>query len=198
MLKKRIGFASVCLILATLPSLGFCASDPLAGTYNIATNGTAQLGQGMAMNGGQCQATGNVGAALWRGTIVFENGSIKAGSAVSYAFPSMGGTKCNFGFNVTGTYTVLDMGNGAFQAAVKMSIQGNSNVNSLQVACGDQFVISNFSFTVNGNNTTKTYDIVTAGADSGSNYVEGQGRVPTCVAPIMNFNTGGTAVRVEK
>jgi hypothetical protein len=178
-------FVSLSLAAVFLSATGaYAASDPAKGSWRISTNGQAELD---APTSGTCKVSGAVIAAFYDSLMDLSGGSI----TIRLLGISIGATNCTSpNFQVTGSYTVTDTGDGNFEINGTFTPQfaGRS-------APCSATALNSVSFTMIGKIGGKTATITINGLGSG-NYAEGPGAGPlSCQAPILNLNESGTATK---
>jgi len=155
-------------------------SDPLAGTWGVSAAGQAALG---APTSGDCSVSGTVPAALYDGLIQFGHGNI----IIHNLGINIGATNCSSpNFQGSGTYTILDKGNGGFEAdgTFTPAFVGRG------AACAVT-ALTDVSFTIIGKTGDSTFTITLDGVGSGT-YAEGPPAGPTtCAAPVLNLTASG-------
>jgi hypothetical protein len=172
-----IGLVAIALFGANRVS---AAPDPLEGTWGISSAGQAALG---SPDSGTCSVNGTVPAALYDSVIQFTGGQI----IIHNLGINIGATNCSSpNFQGSGTYTVMDKGDGGFEASGTFSTQFVGR----GAACSG-ISLNTVAFTAIGKTKDGTITVTINGLDSGT-YAEGPPPGPTtCTAPILNFTASG-------
>ena len=186
-MRKVIGILAVISFVALWNSGASAPKRPGQGHIQFCRYGDRVVGTATS---GSCQSTGTVPAAL-EGTIVFD-GKGNINSQLSLVYVSIGSTSCPFYSYTSGTYSVLNHGDKTFEANGTLTTQGASPYAPCDSG-GLKLVETPFTLV----GTETSFTISTSGAGGGSTYTEGTPAGGyTCVAPIANFVTSGTANKV--
>lgn len=179
-MKSTAFFLSLALTVLFAAVGANAQSDPLAGTWGISASGQASLG---TPTSGECSVNDTVPASLYDSSIQFTHGSI----IIHNLGINIGATNCSsVNFQGSGTYTIVDKGNGSFEAngTFTPAFAGRG------AACSATG-LTDVSFTIIGKTGDSTFTITINGVGSGT-YAEGPPAGPTtCTAPVLNLTGTG-------